>query len=69
MVTLLHACGGHATELTPQLTLADLRKLPGSQHGLVGLRARADVLHGTLETAPTAEGGYRVRLRIPLAAD
>ena len=142
MVTLLRASGGHATELTPQPTLADLRKLvessgthaelsgelppavgtpaqraiyrtvqealtnvrkhapgatagvelwqdgdnvevtvtntattrpslslPGSQHGLVGLRERADILHGTLEAAPTAEGGYRVRLRIPLAAD
>jgi len=43
--------------------------LPGSQHGLVGLRERADILHGTLEADPTAEGGYRVRLRIPLGAD
>ena len=43
--------------------------LPGSQHGLVGLRERADILHGTLEAGPTEEGGYRVRLRIPLNAD
>ncbi|WP_327314867.1 sensor histidine kinase [Streptomyces sp. NBC_01235] len=142
MVTLLRASGGHATELTPQPTLAELHKLvessgthtelsgalppavgtpaqraiyrtvqealtnvrkhapgatarvelwqdgdnvgvtvtntattrpslslPGSQQGLVGLRERADILHGTLEAAPTAEGGYRVRLRIPLGAD
>lgn len=142
MVTLLRASGGHATELTPQPTLADLRKLvessgtqaelsgdippgvgtpaqralyrtvqealtnvrkhapgatarvelwqdgddvgvtitntaaerpalslPGSQHGLVGLRERADLLPGTLEAGPTSEGGYRVRLRIPLGAD
>jgi signal transduction histidine kinase len=142
MVTLLRASGGRATELTPQPTLADLRKLvessgthaelsgelppavgtpaqralyrtvqealtnvrkhapgatacvelwqdgddlgvsvtnspptrpslslPGSQQGLVGLRERADILHGTLEAGPTAEGGYRVRLRIPLGAD
>ena len=142
MVTLLRASGGHATELTPQPTLADLHKLvessgtqaqltgelppvvgtpaqralyrtvqealtnvrkhapgatacvelwqggddvgvtvtnspptrpslslPGSQQGLVGLRERADILHGTLEAGPTAEGGYRVRLRIPLGAD
>ncbi|MFF5522532.1 sensor histidine kinase [Streptomyces coeruleorubidus] len=142
MVTLLRASGGDATELTPQPTLADLRKLvesggphvelsgelppavgtpaqralyrtvqealtnvrkhapgararvelwqagdgigvtitntpptrpslslPGSQQGLVGLRERADILHGTLEAGPTAEGGYRVRLRIPLSAD
>ncbi|WP_217206023.1 sensor histidine kinase [Streptomyces sp. AC550_RSS872] len=142
MVTLLRASGGHATELTPQPTLADLRKLvessgthteltgelpptvgtpaqralyrtvqealtnvrkhapgadarvelwqdgddvgvtvtntaptrpslslPGSQQGLAGLRERADILHGTLESGPTAEGGYRVRLRIPPSAD
>ncbi|MFJ8535734.1 sensor histidine kinase [Streptomyces sp. NPDC093591] len=142
MVTLLRASGGHATELTPQPTLADLHKLvesggtqaqltgelppavgtpaqralyrtvqealtnvrkhapgatarvelwqdgddigvtvtnspptrpslplPGSRQGLVGLRERADILHGTLEAGPTAEGGYRVRLRIPLSAD
>jgi signal transduction histidine kinase len=43
--------------------------LPGSQHGLVGLRERADILHGTLNAGPTTEGGYRVRLRVPLAAD
>ncbi|UUU35628.1 histidine kinase [Streptomyces sp. CA-210063] len=43
--------------------------LPGSHQGLVGLRERADILHGTLEAGPTTEGGYRVRLRIPLNAD
>ncbi|WP_151475369.1 sensor histidine kinase [Streptomyces albicerus] len=43
--------------------------LPGSQQDLVGLRERADILHGTLEAGPTTEGGYRVRLRIPLSAD
>ncbi|MFF8868912.1 sensor histidine kinase [Streptomyces massasporeus] len=142
MVTLLRASGGNATELTPQPTLADLRKLvdssgtharlmgefpshvstpaqralyrtvqealtnvrkhapgatarvelwqdgdhagvtitntpptrpslplPGSQQGLVGLRERADILHGTLQAGPTAEGGFRVRLRVPLSAD
>ena len=142
MVTLLRASGGDATELTPQPTLADLRRLvessgthteltgelppdvgtptqralyrtvqealanvrkhapganahvelwqdgddigvtvtntpptrlslslPGAQHGLVGLRERADILHGTLEAGPTAQGGYRVRLRVPLSTD
>ncbi|WP_309112790.1 histidine kinase [Saccharothrix sp.] len=43
--------------------------LPGSRHGLVGLRERAEILGGTLESGPTAEGGYRVRLRLPLNAD
>jgi signal transduction histidine kinase len=142
MVTLLRASGGRTTDLTPQPTLADLRKLvassgthteltgelpptvgtpaqralyrtvqealtnvrkhapganarvelwqdgdgigvtvtnspptrpslslPGSQQGLAGLRERADILHGTLEAGPTAQGGYRVRLRVPLNSD
>lgn len=75
MVALLRASGGNATEMTPQPTLADLRtrasprrgSLPGSQQGLVGLRERADILGGTLYAGPTVEGGYRVRLRIPLS--
>ncbi|MFB7498740.1 sensor histidine kinase [Streptomyces sp. NPDC056161] len=137
MVTLLRASGGHATELTPQPTLADLHRLvassgieteltgelpadvstpaqravyrtvqealtnvrkhapgatatvclwhapdaygvtvtntpstrpslslPGSCHGLVGLRERAELLDGTLESGPTPQGGYEVCLRI-----
>ncbi|XVV00695.1 sensor histidine kinase [Actinosynnema sp. CA-248983] len=43
--------------------------LPGSRHGLVGLRERAEILNGSLESGPTAEGGYRVRLRLPLSTD
>ncbi|MFJ9742930.1 sensor histidine kinase [Streptomyces sp. NPDC101166] len=43
--------------------------LPGSRQGLVGLRERAEILHGTLEAGRTAEGGYRVRLRVPLSVD
>ncbi|MDX3382221.1 histidine kinase [Streptomyces niveiscabiei] len=43
--------------------------LPGSHQGLVGLRERAEILHGTLEAGPTAQGGYRVSLRIPLDGD
>ncbi|GAA4061690.1 sensor histidine kinase [Streptomyces shaanxiensis] len=144
MVTLLRASGGHATELTPQPTLADLHELvatsgittnltgelppdigtpaqralyrtvqealtnvrkhapgaaatvrlwqaddgaalgvtvtntpptrpslplPGSHQGLVGLRERAELLGGTFESGPTADGGYQVRLRLPARAD
>ncbi|MET9763556.1 histidine kinase [Streptomyces sp. NPDC006372] len=39
--------------------------LPGSRQGLVGLRERAELLDGILESGPTADGGYEVRLRIP----
>ncbi|GAB3244583.1 sensor histidine kinase [Nocardioides dilutus] len=142
MVALLRASGGRTTELSPQPTLADLRKLvetsgtqaelsgelppdvgtpaqravyrtvqesltnvrkhapgasarvdlwqdgdevgvtvtntpavrpslslPGSGHGLVGLRERAELLHGTLQAGPIDDGGYRVTLRIPFGAE
>ncbi len=40
--------------------------LPSSQMGLVGLRERADLLGGDLEAGADGEGGYRLRLRVPL---
>ncbi|AVV47985.1 two-component sensor histidine kinase [Streptomyces sp. P3] len=39
--------------------------LPGSHQGLIGLAERAELLDGTLESGPTAHGGYEVRLSIP----
>ncbi|MFB6672106.1 sensor histidine kinase [Streptomyces sp. NPDC056390] len=141
MITLLRASGTSATELTPQPTLADLRRLvatsginaeltgtlpddidttaqrtvyrtvqealtnvrkhapgaaasvglwhdvthfgvdivnaaptrpslplPGSHHGLIGLKERAELLGGTLKSGPTAEGGFVVSLRAPRGA-
>ena len=35
-------------------------------NGIVGMAERAHALGGTLEAGPTAEGGFRVRARIPL---
>jgi signal transduction histidine kinase len=43
--------------------------LPGAHQGLVGLRERAEILHGVFEAGSTADGGYRVRMRIPSRAD
>ncbi|MFD6139425.1 sensor histidine kinase [Promicromonospora sp. NPDC060271] len=42
--------------------------LPSARHGLIGLGQRAELLGGTFEGAPTAEGGWRVALRVPLRA-
>ncbi|MFG2966908.1 sensor histidine kinase [Streptomyces sp. NPDC048288] len=39
--------------------------LPGAHHGLIGLQERADMLRGSFVAGPTAEGGYRVRVRLP----
>ncbi|MEJ2853247.1 MULTISPECIES: sensor histidine kinase [unclassified Saccharothrix] len=42
--------------------------LPSARHGLVGLRERAALLGGTLHTGPTPEGGFRLRLRLPITS-
>ncbi|MFJ9590095.1 sensor histidine kinase [Streptomyces acidicola] len=43
--------------------------LPGSHQGLIGLRERAELLSGTLESGPTPSGGFEVSLRIPVHGD
>jgi signal transduction histidine kinase len=43
--------------------------LPGAHQGLIGLQERADLLCGTLESGPTGEGGFRVRMRLPIDVD
>lgn len=41
--------------------------LPSARHGLVGLRERAALLGGTIKAEPTPEGGFRLRMRLPVA--
>ena len=41
--------------------------LPGGGHGIIGLRERATLLGGSLRAAPLADGGFGVRLRVPVA--
>ncbi|QUQ63598.1 sensor histidine kinase [Kutzneria sp. CA-103260] len=40
--------------------------LPSARHGLVGLQERAALLGGTVSAGPTEDGGFRLRLRLPL---
>ena len=39
----------------------------GGGHGLVGMRERISVYGGELEAGPRAEGGFRLRARLPVA--
>ncbi len=37
-------------------------------HGIVGMRERVAMLGGQLDVGPRAEGGFAVRVRLPLGA-
>ncbi|WP_282694127.1 histidine kinase [Streptomyces sp. CC208A] len=39
--------------------------LPSARHGLIGLKERAELLHGTLTAHPTPQGGYTIELQAP----
>ncbi|WP_062643596.1 sensor histidine kinase [Streptomyces maremycinicus] len=41
----------------------------GSGHGLIGMRERAKIWHGSLTAGSRPEGGFRVRLSLPLGQD
>jgi len=40
--------------------------LPGSGHGIMGMRERALLLGGSLTAGPRAAGGFRVTARLPI---
>lgn len=41
----------------------------GAGHGLIGMRERVRLYGGTLQTAPTEDGGFAIRATLPLEAD
>ncbi|WP_313888568.1 histidine kinase [Mycolicibacterium sp. CBMA 226] len=54
-VTLINSKPTHAAE-----------RLPSDRNGLLGLRERAELLGGSLQSAALSDGGYRLSLRLPL---
>ncbi len=44
-------------------------RLPGSGHGIAGMRERAQSLGGTLDAGPREDGGYSVIARLPASED
>jgi signal transduction histidine kinase len=42
--------------------------VPGSGHGLTGMRERATLLGGALQTGPQPGGGFRVHVTLPISS-
>ncbi|MFE6779486.1 sensor histidine kinase [Streptomyces sp. NPDC057702] len=66
VVRVQHTPAALTAEVTNTVATRPALRLPSSQHGLDGLRQRAALLGGRLDAAPTGEGGYRLRLELPL---
>ncbi|MEV1021008.1 histidine kinase [Streptomyces sp. NPDC050264] len=61
-----HADGTlRATVMNTARTLPAL-PLPGAHYGLIGLRQRAELLGGTLSTTAMPDGGFQLRLELPV---
>ncbi|MEU4562418.1 histidine kinase [Actinoplanes sp. NPDC023936] len=43
--------------------------LPGARQGLVGLAERADILHGSFSSGPIEDGGFQVRMKLPILTE
>ncbi|MFF0087628.1 sensor histidine kinase [Streptomyces canus] len=65
-VRVSHRKGAVHTTITNTASLRPALPLPSAHHGLAGLRQRAALLGGTVACGPTAEGGYEVRLELPV---
>ncbi|MFF0018002.1 sensor histidine kinase [Streptomyces sp. NPDC005374] len=65
-VRVSHRKGAVHTTITNTASARPALPLPSAHHGLAGLHQRATLLGGTVTSGPTAEGGYEVRLELPV---
>ncbi|MFE0512420.1 sensor histidine kinase [Streptomyces sp. NPDC058964] len=65
-VCIHHRDSAIHTTITNDAPKRPVLSLPSAQHGLVGLRQRAELLGGTVTSGPTADGGYKLHLRLPI---
>jgi signal transduction histidine kinase len=63
-VTVEHADGVLAVEVLDDGQ--GRHGIPGTGHGLVGMRERVALLHGDFSAGPRAKGGFRVAARLPM---
>jgi signal transduction histidine kinase len=70
--TVVIHIGQTETTLTVEITNGPPTRtavpLPSAQHGLIGLRERAELLGGTLDAGPAPGGGFTLLLRVPADA-
>ncbi|MEV0123251.1 histidine kinase [Streptomyces sp. NPDC050703] len=64
-VELWHDGTAYGVTITNSPPTRPALSLPSAHHGLVGLRERAELLDGNLESGPSKDGGWQVRLRLP----
>ncbi|MFF7982835.1 sensor histidine kinase [Streptomyces sp. NPDC007901] len=65
-VRIRHRDGALCATVTNTAPTRRAFALPSAHHGLVGLAQRAELLGGTVTSGPTAQGGYELRLELPL---
>ncbi|MFF8600029.1 sensor histidine kinase [Streptomyces sp. NPDC015232] len=58
-----------ASEAGPGAAANAAARASGSGHGLIGMRERAKIWHGSLTAEARPGGGFQVRLRLPLEQD
>lgn len=57
------------TTITNTAAARPVVPLPSGQHGLAGLRQRAELLGGTLQAGPAGDNGFRLTLELPADRD